>query len=35
MLKDKEGKYQWNTLKEEESVDSLSLCPGNLKYHDA
>lgn len=34
MLKDKDGKYQWNTLKEEEIVDSFNFCPVGQKYQD-
>lgn len=36
MLKDKDSKYQWNILKEEESVDSLNLClvNRNIRMHE-
>lgn len=34
MLKDKDGKYQWDALKEEESVDSFSLCPEDQEFQD-
>jgi len=34
MLRDKGSKYQWDTLKEKGSVDSLILCLYGQKFQD-